>query len=450
MVPTIALVRQHPARRAATGRARTALAVCTDSGGPAPVEDDAQDGWRPTAAHPMIIGVKDGWGGDVAALRARLENSAGTAPAERTPVCAAVAAGLFAAGLDRPPFPVDAGEPWLSCARVFWALRIRAEPGVTTAVACARWLRDDSGLPAERRSVVAWEWSFGFGVEARASVESDHDLTAPAGALTGRDTSEVYAFAAVFHAAKLYANLRFDDLGGFLEGSALAMGAGEGFQGGALVTALRGFAARGDRRHTAAYADGLLDRAWAAAPGSRQVVEVCLHALALAAPGHGVGERLCARAGEAVTTWPDDHVLWGRLAAGQRLCGRAAEARVSIDTALRQLLDAGKWDSPARTVYLRERDLIGSMPHPDAGDVGVPAPRPVDTDLAGAVPRLAFLALFLVGGLVVLVAAGTTAADVSWRTRLGQEALLAGSLLALAAGVCAALRLLVRRWERTG
>ncbi|WP_054571578.1 hypothetical protein [Frankia sp. R43] len=399
----------------------------------------------------MIIGVEDGWGADVAALTRWLENSAGTAPAERTRVCVAVAAGLFAAGLTRPPFPVDAGEPWLSCARAFWALRIQAEPGVATAVACARWLRDDSGLPAERRSVIAWEWSFGFGVEARASVESDHDLTAAAGALTGRDTSEVYAFAAVFHAAKLYGNLRFDELGCFLEGSALVLGAGEGFQGGALVTALRGFAARGDRRHTAAYADGLLDRAWAADPGSRLVVEVCLHALALAAPGHGVGERLCARAWEAVTTWPDDHVLWGRLAAGQRLCGRAAEARVSIDTALRYLLDAGEWDSPARTVYLRERDLIGSMPHPDAGDVDVPEPRPVHTDLPGvAVPRLAFLAMFLVGGLVVLVAAGTTAADASWRTRLGQEALLGVSLLALAAGVCAALRLLLRRWERTG
>jgi hypothetical protein len=283
-------------------------------------------------------------------------------------VCEDVARGLFEAGTE-PPFELRsadfAADPFLICADRYWRLRFLQLPSVRTAAECARWLYahtpgPDDGIEAAVRTEIEQKWALGYAFVTRDVEESPGELADACPDIVG--SCDVAAFAAVYHAGKLRANFRFDRLHAFLESSMLAMAAGE-HRRGVLFTALRAFAAHGSRRLTAEHAGDLLDHAWYSPHRTRHTVDLCLNALAVAAPFDGRGELLRDRAGEAAAEWPENHVFAFRMAAGLHECREHDEALAAVDLALTLLPATGTRVShelfQEQYLTLRQRVLDG-------------------------------------------------------------------------------------------
>ncbi|THJ24985.1 hypothetical protein, partial [Candidatus Frankia alpina] len=282
---------------------------------------------------------------DIDSIVGRLVQVTAADSRELDRVCEAVASALVDDGVE-PPFQIRSADftadPWLVCADRYWRLRLLAEPTVSVAARCARWLEEHSGQagPAERRTITE-TWALGYAFIARDTVESREELTdvvEPIREQVGGSPT-VFSFAALYHAGKLRANFWFDELRWFLESSPLTLAAaGQG--GDPLFVALRAFAACGSRTVTIGEATNLLTQAWTAQPRSRHVVDVCLHAL-WASPHRDHVEQLRRWAEEAVTEYPHDHTFHFRLAAGRRRCGHHRDALDAIDGALRLLPATG-------------------------------------------------------------------------------------------------------------
>ncbi|MCK1794865.1 hypothetical protein MTQ01_02260 [Streptomyces sp. XM4193] len=280
-------------------------------------------------------------------------------------VCEEVAHSLKAAGTP-PPFRLTsadfATDPFLICADRYWRLRFLELPSVRTAAECARWLyehaeeSDASGLPF--RVEIEEKWALGYAFITRDSVESPTEISEATGELLG--SRDISCFATLYQAGKLRANFRFEELREFLESSLLAQAAGSR-RTGPLFTALRAFAAYGSRRVTAEHAADLLDHAWYSPHRTTHTVDVCLGALAAAAPFDGQGPLLRDRAQEAATDHPEHHIFVYRLAHGLRLCGEFDEALQAADLALALLPATGSRGSHQQLqeqyLGLRERIL---------------------------------------------------------------------------------------------
>ncbi|WP_018504993.1 tetratricopeptide repeat protein [Parafrankia discariae] len=297
---------------------------------------------------------------DIGAVVARVSQALGADPREIDRVCQDVAAVLVGAGVE-PPVQVrsvDAADPWLLLGYRYWQCRVRAEPTVQVAAACARWV--EAHVEPAHRAEIVQRWALDYAFLTRDTVDSAHDLAVAAGRIVrdGPGSALVAAFATAYHAGKLRSNLHFDELHQFLEpnGSVWAVAAGAHHDSEPLLDALRAFAAFGSRQITTEHATGLLAQAWTAPGRSRQVVEVCLDALVVAPPFPGQGELLRAHAAEAVTAFPEDHQVRFCLAVGLRRCGRFHEARASLDAASR-LLPAGMIEA-TQSKLLREREII--------------------------------------------------------------------------------------------
>ncbi|MGW4371637.1 hypothetical protein ACWEKT_39060 [Nocardia takedensis] len=233
-----------------------------------------------------------------------------------------------------------AADPYLICADRYWNLRLSTEPTLRCAAECAGWLNDH--VAEEFRGPIREKWALGYGFITRASVESAGEIAdTTAEVITGHDSDCSRAFfATLYHAGKLRANLRFDELHQFLESSPLAYAAGP-FRDGPLFIALRAFAAFGSHRITEGHARELLDRAWSAPERTRAAIDVALNGLAISVPFDGQGELLRDRATQALSRFPDDFMFHQRLANGQFLCGDHDAALASIDKALEELPAVG-------------------------------------------------------------------------------------------------------------
>lgn len=262
-------------------------------------------------------------------------------------VCDDVARGLFEAGTE-PPFDLCsadfATDPFLICADFYWRLRFLQRPSVRTAAACARWLDAHAPGPGEMpdagpRALITQKWALGYAFITRESEETPRELADAASEVT--DSADVAAFVTLYHAGKLRANFQFDELHAFLEGSAPAQAAGDAHRRSVLFTALRAFAAYGSRRLAAEHAGDLLDHAWYSPQRTLHTVDVCLNALAVAAPFEGRGELLRDRAGEAAAEWPENHMFTFRLAAGLHECREYDDALAAADLALALLPATG-------------------------------------------------------------------------------------------------------------
>ncbi|MDH6136795.1 hypothetical protein P3T37_006226 [Kitasatospora sp. MAA4] len=289
----------------------------------------------------------------------RLAQVAGRDSRELDRICESVAEALVADG-EEPSFLVTSadfvGDPVLICADRYWRLRLLAQPTVLEAAACGSWL--DAHVAAEHQRVIAGKWALGYGFITRDSVESAVELAESATVLRATaDSGAAARFATWYHAGKLRADLHFDELRRFLETSPLTA---QPLREEPLFNALLAFAALGSRSTTAEYAIELLDAAWSSPQNTREVVDVCLNALAVARPFARQGELLCSRAEEAVRQFPTDHLFHARLAAGQRLAERFDEALTSIDTALQRLPATGNRGSHSllQEQYLQERRTI--------------------------------------------------------------------------------------------
>ncbi|MEU2726737.1 hypothetical protein ABZ650_03230 [Streptomyces griseoviridis] len=297
---------------------------------------------------------------DTATVAARLEEAREADQRARSLICDEVSAAFLAAGTVpsfdvRTADPVD--DPYFLCADRYWRRRFQDRPTARTAVACARWMSDHvrKGSWGE----VAERWALGNGFLDRTDTESDERTAEAMGeAATGPGGERVAYFVALYHAGKLRANFRFDDLYAFLTHSPSA-GAVGSLRAEPVYVALQAFAAFGSRALTVAHACGLLERAWSAPGRTRQTLDICLHGIAFAAPFEGQGELLRRHAEEAVRAWPDDQVFHARLAAGHHLCGRHDAALESIDTALSLLATGPTADlTGLRDQYLTRRESI--------------------------------------------------------------------------------------------
>ncbi|KPM52563.1 hypothetical protein ACG83_30125 [Frankia sp. R43] len=361
----------------------------------------------------------------------RLRAAAGARELER--VCEEVAADLVAAGVE-PSFRIEsvdwAGDATLICADRYWRRRLLAEPTVEVAAHCARWLVDHAD-PAVRPEIIE-KWALGYGFITRDTVEPAAEVTTATGRVLqySAGSAEAAYFTALYHAAKLRADFWFEDLDRFVASSMLAVAAGP-YRDGPLFTALRAFAACGMRN--TARGTALVEAAWAAEPRSREVTDICLHAIDVAAPFDGQSELLRRYAEEAVATSPRAHLWWYRRARGERRCGDFDAALVSIETALGCLPAQG-----ARTAhehlqerYLGERDQIVTMMAargPWTAPDQRPAPRWVLPLLAA--PVIVALMVALTVGLTTTSALGDA---------IGRMALLATSLLISACIIAAVL-----------
>ncbi|MFC7221199.1 hypothetical protein ACFQLX_23995 [Streptomyces polyrhachis] len=276
---------------------------------------------------------------DPAAALTRLGELTTTDSRELDRVCEEVAAALHQAGAE-PLFTLAgadfATDPYLICADRYWRLRFLELPTIRTALACAAWLR--THLAAGHRAEVEQRWALGYAFVTKDSVESRRELDEAATDFAG--SADLSFFAAVYHAGKLRANFCFDELEDFLSASLLAQAAGR-HREDPVFLALRCFAAYGSRRIATAHAAELLERAWSHPRRSRQVVDLCLNALAAAKPFPGDGTLLRERAEEAVELWPRDHIFHFRLATGRSMCGAHEAALDSVDQALALLPATG-------------------------------------------------------------------------------------------------------------
>jgi len=290
-------------------------------------------------------------------VTARLTEVATADSRELDRICEEVAAALVEAGQE-PGFPVSsadfAGDPFLICADRYWRRRLLDRPTVEEAAACARWL--SAHVAAEYRETVTEKWAPGYAFITRDTVESPAELASAAERLR-TEADDTVRFAAYYQAGKLQANFQFDALRRFLDGSPLAARCREDDP---LLAALAAFAALGSRAAATGHAVELVDRAWTSPFRSRQVTDVCLHALWAARPFEGQGELLRARAEQAVAEHPQAHVFHFRLATGLRMCERFDEALDAVDAALRLLPAQGSRGSHGllQEQYLRERHTI--------------------------------------------------------------------------------------------
>lgn len=243
-----------------------------------------------------------------------------------------------------PLFTIESADfdtdPFLICADRYWNLRLAEQPTLHTAAECAAWLA--AHVIARSRAAVLEKWALGYGFITRGSVESSREIAdTTADVLSGHDSDCSRAFfATLYHAGKLRANLRFDELHQFLESSPLAMAAGS-HRDSPLFTALRAFAAFGSRQITERHARSLFDRAWQAEGRTRATVDVALNGLAVSVPFDAQGELLRTHAAEALAAHPGDFMFYDRLATGQFLCGDHDAALESIDAALDRLPAVG-------------------------------------------------------------------------------------------------------------
>ncbi|MEU9132798.1 hypothetical protein AB0D08_32620 [Kitasatospora sp. NPDC048540] len=273
-------------------------------------------------------------------------------------VCEEVAGALIDHGIE-PEFTVTssdfAADPFLICADRYWRRRLLAGPTVEEAAACGRWLV--AHVAAADRPTVTGKWASGYAFITRDTVQSDTELALAALQLTAEPDGSVVRFAALYQASKLQANFQFDALRRFIEGSPLMARCPAGDP---LVAAYGAFAALGSRSSSTAYGIELLDRAWNAPDRSRQVTDICLHALWAARPFDDQGELLRARSEQALADHPDAHIFHFRLASGLRICERFDEALDAIDAALAQLPAIGSRGSHGllQEQYLRERHTI--------------------------------------------------------------------------------------------
>lgn len=294
---------------------------------------------------------------DGSSLVAPLSQVSTADPRELDRVCQEVAVSLCDAGI-APPYslaPTDfAADPFLMCADRYWRLRFRRCPSMATAVECARWLYEHA--PDETlRTQIEEAWALGYAWLARATEETPTEINAFA-AIDG--SMELTYFISLFHATKLCAAHRVDELDGFLESSPIALASGPR-RGRAPFTALRAFAAYGSRRLTTEYATDLLNHAWYAPHRTRHTVEICLSALAAAIPFVGQGELLRDRAREAATEWPESHLSLFHLARGHHLCGEHDAALDAVDLAWALLSAEGYGElRDAHERYLAQRGLI--------------------------------------------------------------------------------------------
>ncbi|MBL7486687.1 hypothetical protein I6A60_29270 [Frankia sp. AgB1.9] len=355
----------------------------------------------------------------------RLGDVAAAGSRELDRVCEEVAAELVAAGVE-PPFSLRSADlradPWAITADRYFRRRLLAEPSVEVAARAARWLCEHA--EAAVRADLFERWAMGFAFVTRDTVESGEDLTrASSRILAAYDGhAEVCAFAAIYQAGKLRANFWFAELETFLTCSPLAA-AGRDLHG-PLVTALRAFAACGLRDTTRGVA--LVQAAWTEVPRSREVTDVCLHALDVAWPSAGQGELLRRYATDAVATSPAAHPWWYRRARGERRCGDLEAAATAIQTALAALPAHGSRTAHEHLQerYLRERDLIWQLAATPTPDPPRPAPPVPPAALVAAIAAVALAAA------ATVTATGHTSSTVSsWRDALGREVLLAVSLL---------------------
>jgi hypothetical protein len=365
----------------------------------------------------------------------RLRAAAGMGARELERVCEAVAGELVAAGVE-PSFRVEsvdwARDAILIAADRFWRLRLLAEPTVEMAARCAGWLVEHCEDPTVRAEIVE-RWALGYAFLTRDTVEPAADVTVATARILRESagSAEVAYFVALFHGGKLRADFWFEALDGFVSSSMLARAAGS-YRDGPLFTALRAFAACGLRDTARGVA--LVEAAWAAEPRSREVTDVCLHALDVAGPFDGQGGLLRRYAADAVTRSPRAHLWWYRRARGERRCGDLGAALASIETALGCLPAQGARSAHEHLQerYLRERDLITAMM--EAGQPWTASglrPAPGWALLLLAAPVVVAIAVAVTAGLTTTSALGDA---------IGREALLAASLLLSALSVVAVLR----------
>ncbi|MFE7721623.1 hypothetical protein ACFU44_21565 [Nocardia rhizosphaerihabitans] len=269
----------------------------------------------------------------------------------------------YLAQVVEPQFDVDSADfdrdPHLICADRYWNHRFRAEPTLTTAVACAGWMAEH--VAAAVHEPILEKWALGYAFITRDSVESAGEIADATRDIVAADDSacnKAY-FATLYHAGKLRADFFFDELAQFLDSSPLALAAGP-HRESVLFTALRAFAAFGSRRTTAEYACQLFDQVWTSPERTYAATDVALNGLAYSVEFEGRAALLRDRAAEAVGLHPNSHILHFRLATGRWLCGDHDDALISIDTALR-LLPAAGWRVSHELLqgqYLARREAI--------------------------------------------------------------------------------------------
>ncbi|WP_248814047.1 hypothetical protein [Frankia sp. AgPm24] len=377
-------------------------------------------------------------------IATRLGRAASQGPRAMDRVCEQVAGEFLEANIEprlRIPSADFAADPWLVCADRYWRRRLLAEPTVEVAARCAHWLSEH--CQENIRPQIFTTWALGYAFITRDSVDPRADLSRFDGRIIEqyKGAPDICFFAALYHAGKLRANFWFEELHQFLDASLLMLAAGD-HRDDPLVTALRAFAEFG--RGNTDQGHDLLRTAWDTPDRSRAVVDVCLHALDVAAPFPAQGEELRTYATEAARTFPD-HGVFYRLARGQRRCGQYTEAETSIRKALALLPAIGSRISHEHLQerYIREWDNIRSA---EQDHLAVPEqPDGLVATETGS-RRLPHTMIAAVVATVVLmvgvVAAATVTVHDDWSLadRLWAEAALFTSLLLLAVGVLAGLR----------
>ncbi len=299
-----------------------------------------------------------GWEGCMDEMTTRLHQAAQAGDGDRDRVCEEIAEALISANIT-PRWSISSGDfadPMLLCAGRYWRRRFLREPTVTVAAACAHWLREHAD--ALVRPAIAEVWALGYAFITRDTEDPRDDLTRATGAIVEayHGDADICYFAALYHAGKLRANFRYDELRRFLDSSLLAVAAGP-HRDTPLITSLRAYAALG-----LGISDGLvlLDGVWTTPDRSRAVVDVCLHALDIASPRLQTATLLREHAETAVTTYPTDHAMWYRLARGRLKCGDAPAALEAITRALTLLPAIGARVSHTHLQerYIAERTLI--------------------------------------------------------------------------------------------
>jgi hypothetical protein len=299
--------------------------------------------------------VSDRW--DTAA--GELAAVAGEARVRRVIVCERIAGELIEAGA-LPPWRLGAADDSFTlCADRYWRRRFLVEPSLSTARACADWLRRH--INADLFPVVGAGWALGYGFITRSTVDSASDVAgAVEDLLADTPSPEVAWFMAAYHAAKLRANFHGGALAEFVDRSPLAVAAGALGKGFPLA-ALRCFAAfRTGEPDAADRAVRCLDDLDSIGPAS---TEICLHGMAMAPRPEDHAGLLVEHARRAIARWPDHALLYYRLAEGLRQAGDLDEATDAVDHALALLPADGTSDShdDFQAQFLRLRDSIGGL-----------------------------------------------------------------------------------------
>lgn len=302
--------------------------------------------------------------------------------ARRDETCDVVARRYLAEGIE-PAFLVDRsdfGDTKLLTADRYWRLRLVEKPTVVTAIENARWLYSHVAHDAQESLVC--RWALGYGFVTRDVIESEAELDAAADDYAEADP-RVLAYACVYHAGKLRAGFRFDELHVLLTESLLARRAGSALRDTLLFEALCAFADFGRRGHITTALAGF-ERVWASPQRTPAITDLLLNGLGVSVPFDGKGQLLIARAHEAITCDPGSHGLYYLLSQGYSLCGQHAVALEAIDTAI-TLLPATGWRSSfsmlseqyaARRIAIQDASLVGPA-RTVGGEVAAPFRRVV-------------------------------------------------------------------------